>query len=305
VEETLVNATPHIFTAEAWQRDLARLPDEQPYDSSASFYLDTEQDVEIFSQVYTQTEGPSAIQWAPFASGFLGAMVQVFNANGVQKAVYHSSDNGSHALHLLPGNYRVVATATAAGTYALIRLTYRTFSGTPLKHKPAGGVRVRKTRLYDGLDTANDLVKVYRYRLTANEEVSSGTLNAKPIYDYEYRIWEHEGGDEPEKGHSPPDCSQLEYNYLGLTSSASNAFGTSTPISYREVTELHGENGEKGKSIYYFTSHYDRPDGQGGRAYPFSPPTDQSWKRGLLMRQVDFDRGHQPLCYRREAPRLA
>ncbi|NEM97415.1 SpvB/TcaC N-terminal domain-containing protein [Pontibacter burrus] len=291
VEETLLKTTPHTYYAEAWYYDPKKSPAENTRATSATFYVATAQDVTISTSVYTQT-APSAMKASTFstmtANGFLGAMVQVFDSKGSQVAVFDHDDNKSHTLRLQPGHYYVTATATDASTYASIYFTYYSYSSEILKLKLAGGVRVRKTVLHDGMDPQKDIVKTYHYRLSEDSTLSSGSLNAAPSYDYTYTnweyVWQHENLPEPDFDEGVP---KHEYSYMALTSSAPNASGSSAPVMYREVTVVQGSGA--GKSTYAFTSHFESPDGQGGRAYPFSPPTDKSWQRGRLLSQTDYD----------------
>ncbi|WP_316812834.1 hypothetical protein [Pedobacter heparinus] len=128
--------------------------------------------------------------------------------------------------------------------------------------KPGGGVRIKKTRDYDGIDHANDIVKQYTYGAltTGGAFASSGTLLRTPLYE------------------------NIVNNSLKRSSDSNiplGNFAQGNPIGYGMVTVSSGDNG---KSDYYYRSIADEVSPE----YFPGIPNAVAPGNGLLEQTIDY-----------------
>jgi RHS repeat-associated protein len=140
---------------------------------------------------------------------------------------------------LSPGTYTLTATSPASSQFsqATITVTWQEVVEI-VGRKPGAGLRIAEVRTTDG--HGPDQVRKYRYRLQSDTARSSGLLPFEPVYGE----WIHGDG-----------C-----DYFSRTASSNLPLGAAAPITYREVTILHGENGEFGRTRETFRNVYDNPD---------------------------------------------
>lgn len=113
-----------------------------------------------------------------------------------------------------------------------------------LTTRKGGGIRVKSIRTVDSIGVQT--VKKYVYK--NNQDETSGILFKTPKYDARFWIY----GQAEEIAINP--CKYMMDLY---TIKASNIFPSgliSSPgiVGYKQVTELEGENGENGKTVYYY-----------------------------------------------------
>lgn len=144
----------------------------------------------------------------------------------------------------------------------------------------AGGLRVKKITDYDG---EKQTVKKFDYTLTeldggVNIEKSSGRLMTLPQYTYA----------EDKVCFGDPDG----YNAIYRSSNSIiplNASASGSVVGYDKVTVTYGENGENGKSVFYYDNQSDKVNN-----YSFyRPPTISSipYKgNGALKKKQDFNK---------------
>jgi len=154
------------------------------------------------------------------------------------------------------------------------------------EYKYAGGLRIKKKIDYDGISPYNNIIKEYTYKCSevGEENRSSGVLVSDlPIYSYTYKICEFENGQ-----YTGQVC-----DYFARTSFSQVQLGTTqgSHIGYKEVIVLDGTNGVNGETYDEFTSAFDQPDGNTySSSVPFPPPTSFDWKRGLLLKEIVYDK---------------
>lgn len=170
-----------------------------------------------------------------------------------------------------------------------------------INYYPAGGLRIRRIIDHDGINPANDKVKKYIYHYFADkngdgipEEYSYGRRMTRPGYSYfdistEIRVIQTGGGNE----------YGADYSYHLMRVSDSdiplNGSALGSVVGYDQVTELHGENGENGMTVY---KYINQPDYIGnyslnaqGFSVPVRPPygsTIPEALNGELTSQTDY-----------------
>jgi YD repeat-containing protein len=237
------------------------------------------QGIEFFIQMdYCSVDGG-------FGSDILGPHAVILDAAGHSVASWNFADSRFGYIRLEPGNYFLKATTkhkacpNSGHDYAYIQLTLRESDGLVQKrqNKTAGGVRIKKITDYDGLNTSNNIIRRYEYKMPENGTyVSSGVIAHNPKYEYDTYMQD-------------PNYGIVSYKVHVSNSVIAMGFTQSAPVSYRQVTVLYGENGEFGKSESYFTSFYDANDDYTHNEEPPFPPTVKyDYKRGLLQKQIDY-----------------
>ncbi|WCT13643.1 hypothetical protein [Mucilaginibacter jinjuensis] len=157
-------------------------------------------------------------------------------------------------------------------------LNYNTY--TPVTQKIGGGIRVKSIISYD--NAGNSIIKRLQYTKGINGNVSSGRLLSHPLYDYQQ---------DASDGQSNGDCTYLGH-YVVRSSSSIDQPGLSasgTVIGYDKVTELIGNNGEGGKTEYYYYNIEESKD-----AYP-NIPTIGDIRNGKLIRSIAYDNLGNPV----------
>ena len=180
---------------------------------------------------------------------------------------YTASGPGTYYVTLSPGTYTLRAWDGSLGGFSKIKVQWREetpisdISGMP--GKAAGGLRIARIVTSDGLDSiggATEMVREFRYVLQSDTTLSSGLVSHEPTYTHEFSI---------------SGCA-----YYSISSASRLPLGDGAPVSYREVTVLHGDNGEFGQTRHAFRSVVNASDGSNSSPWPFATDTRRAWKRG-------------------------
>jgi RHS repeat-associated protein len=181
---------------------------------------------------------------------------------------------GTHYRTLSPATYTMRIEDNAPEGWAIIEVTW---PGTvaPVKKKPGGGLRVREIRTVDGM--GNTTLRKYQYTRQSDPARSSGMVQSEPDYEHTY---------------DSPQC-----DYTSRSSASKMPLGAGTPgqISYKEVTVLHGANGEFGKTRHLFRSVASAADDPGlmHSVWPHSRWTSREWKRGQEFETTEMNAAGQ------------
>jgi len=145
-----------------------------------------------------------------------------------------------------------------------------------VQDKLIGGLRIHKITNYDGIDHANDNIKVFQY--------SHGRLMTQPSYVRQYR------------GFLPSGSTWSMGTVLERRGDSNIPLGSSAQgshIGYSTVSVLSGANGEYGKTVY---TYHNEPDDIS--PYPsriIGLPTFQDKLNGVLLFEEHFNTGGQSL----------
>lgn len=132
-----------------------------------------------------------------------------------------------------------------------------------------GGLRISKTEKSADA-TSSPLITNYSYSLESNSNISSGVMtNSKPIYYYSSR----------------PDPENIDCQLYTAVSNNVVNYTSGTPICYTQVLVSQGENNEVGSTRYFYNFIGD----VGSNGFPFAPPTNNSWRRGKLVKQKVYN----------------
>jgi hypothetical protein len=178
------------------------------------------------------------------------------------------------SFHLSPGIYTWTAYAGNTGAALKlkdIRATYSWYEqlGASATNSitVGGGLRIKRIIDHDGINESNNKIKRYDYHYrddkngTGTEyKYSYGRRMSKPQYAYfkisadDYQI------------QTPSGCNSNFYKSFHLirTSDSNiplNGSASGSVVGYDQVTELLGENGEYGKSVYKYINEPDRVSG--------------------------------------------
>lgn len=172
---------------------------------------------------------------------------------------------------LAPGSYTLTAYAEY-NQIADISVQWR--ENYYAKEKLAGGLRIKEVRSFSSLTDNSPQVKKYEYKTFSNQNDptrSSGVILREPTYHYWYNA---------------TNC-----NYLSRSSVSKTPLGMTrgSYVGYKEVTVIHGENGEFGKEVHHFRTAEEAPDYDYPALWPFGRKTSQDWKRGQLTRKIIYD----------------
>ncbi|MEO1418997.1 MAG: RHS repeat-associated core domain-containing protein [Bacteroidota bacterium] len=178
----------------------------------------------------------------------------------------------TYLLSIGAGTYTVGCRASGAfGPDKIkIRVEWSEVENNPLLSKFTGGLRVKETRMYDGLGNP-PITKSYDYSWGNNSAASSGVIYHEPIYHYLGKGI----------GAALSVC-----DYISLVGASKTVLGKTgeSHVGYRKVEVTHGANGENSSETSYFSSHFDHPD-ELNKVKPFAAPKSFSYKTGLLQQQ--------------------
>lgn len=157
----------------------------------------------------------------------------------------------------------------------------------------AGGVRIWKITSDDG--KGGGFSKEYFYRTSPTATVSSGVLNATPIYRYSMDVTDR-------NGQRLRIYSSRNTPIVPLTQ-----WNDGIPIAYTDVcVKQSGKGIDNGYTHYTFTSHDNGhadallAGGQYNRAsYPQNPANSRSFERGKLMKEQQYNAAGKPV-YKKE-----
>lgn len=170
-----------------------------------------------------------------------------------------------YQLQLNPGFYTIRAEEAASGGWAEIQARWREWG--PVGKKAGGGLRVAELRTADAMGTVS--IRKFRYVLQSDATRSSGLVSAEPSYVFNY---------------SSPQCS-----YISRSAKSRLPLGGGSPVNYREVTVLHGANGEFGSTRHVFRSITSAPDDPPDPSgWPQSPWTMREGLRGQLLSASEY-----------------
>jgi len=200
----------------------------------------------------------------------------------VSGPVSYPFTQASQNVYLPNGTYTLRANFNSNGvpdTYKefFMRLLWKEPVLSTLKNLPVGGLRVKKTTSFDGINHETDLIKTYKYTLSSDTSTSSSLLRFKPSYTYPITYKHYCDG-----GYSIGEaCYRIvrssSSNYPSVTSQGSHVY-------YNEVTIFDGNNG---KIVNRYTSDETYPDVVSDH-FPFAPATAYDWKRGLLIESNEY-----------------
>lgn len=145
-----------------------------------------------------------------------------------------------------------------------------------------GGIRIKQIKDFDGIDHSKDIIRTFSYH-SDQDGLSSGT-----VYSYPY---DHTTTFSDEYYSETPDCIWLPlYRTYLKRSSLSNyplvSAGGGGYVGYTQVTESAGQNGENGRSVYYYRAYPDLLNS----TFPFTA-TSREWRRGLLLESRSYQQG--------------
>lgn len=218
-------------------------------------------------------------------AGDAQAEVLVYDANWRLKAAAGDSRNQTltMAFTLNRGQrYYLIARRDLATEQARISVYYKKynyFPAPPIYSRMAGGNRIKRITLFDGINHRNDIVRKYEYMV--NDSISSGVLLDLPKYEdvtftaYYCNVATSVGGGQPYK--------TGDLSYFTRYSTSLNSLGRTqgSPVGYAKVSILSGESGENGREDFFYTitGLYD----EGGNGYPYAPKSSKEDLRGLLL----------------------
>ncbi|MDJ1492874.1 hypothetical protein QNI19_08025 [Cytophagaceae bacterium DM2B3-1] len=189
-----------------------------------------------------------------------------------------------------------------------IRSTFRYVINTEDPYS-GGVIRIKRVTSYDGVKREGKVKRyIYNYSADKNEDgkfenYSYGILMAVPQYTY----FEHREG----RMQNPATQQESPYDQVLLIRSSDsnitlNGSANGSVVGYSQVSELEGENGENGKTIYQYENQPDRilnydvrmnltPGTNGSNTtlvnVPSRPPsisTQPYLKNGLLLNKTEY-----------------
>jgi YD repeat-containing protein len=189
------------------------------------------------------------------------------------------------------GDYRVTVETYGDNSRSYFSIAYEITDTTYYTgSKIVGGWRIKRITYKDPFHPARN--KITKFSYAANDSLpgrSSGVMPAtKPVYEYfrspaMYKVYTDPGG--PGGG----EIMYAEYKTCFVIVQSANSilplWGDHGHIFYPRVTVYDGENGENGKTVYYYS--YDPPR-VGYFGYPFTPGTNIDWLNGLLLKKEEF-----------------
>ncbi len=163
-----------------------------------------------------------------------------------------------------------------------------------------GGLRIKRIIDHDGIDERNNKIKRYDYHYIADktgsgslQEYSYGRRMSKPEYSYFSISYDDNSA-------NVSGCIENKYKsyHLIRTSDSNiplNGSASGAVVGYDQVTELLGENGEYGKTVYKYTNEPDIVSGYNedftGLGLPMRPPYGSNIANplnGSLLNEVHY-----------------
>jgi YD repeat-containing protein len=179
-------------------------------------------------------------------------------------------------LPLAPGTYTLTATSPAATQFSTASITVKWRQMYRITgRKPGSGLRIAEVRTTDG--HGGEEVRKYRYRLLSDSTRSSGMMDYEPVYLE--RVSTDNGIDRCE--------------FFARTATSVLPLGASAVLAYREVTVLHGENGEFGRTREVFRNSVDNPDNAPLTPRPNIRVTSNEGRSGQRLRATQYNAAGQ------------
>lgn len=152
-----------------------------------------------------------------------------------------------------------------------------------------GGVRIRKITSDDG--NGGGFTKEYFYRTSPTATVSSGVLNATPIYRYSIKV-------------TMSSEAKIQHYYVQNTPVVPlTQWNDGIPVAYTDVcVKQSGKGVDNGYIHYTFTNHDNGhtdvllAGGQFHREpFPQDPHNSRAFERGKLMKEVHYNAAGRPV----------
>lgn len=160
--------------------------------------------------------------------------------NGLNETSFQTSFN------LDIGKYHISMLSTEGVSYKMV-VSWIQKEAVALEKRKGGGIRIKSITNFDNL--GNKTIKKYSY--IGNNGKSSGVLMAQPIYDNRFTVL---GTNIQYAGPIPIACNYTAdyYTIMSSTIFPTGLSSRSGIVAYSKVTEVNGENGENGKTEYYY-----------------------------------------------------
>ena len=149
-------------------------------------------------------------------------------------------------LNFSPGKYRIEMLSWDGWTYTM-GVTWKEKEPVPLELKKGGGIRIKSITNLDNL--GKKTVKKYLYR--TDDGKSTGVLMSFPKYSNRFSVY----GTNVQMQEGPPLPCSFIADYFAIMSSSIYPSGLSSKagiVGYKKVTEIDGENGENGRTEYFY-----------------------------------------------------
>ncbi|MBC7915611.1 MAG: hypothetical protein H7Y07_15995 [Pyrinomonadaceae bacterium] len=206
-----------------------------------------------------------------------GISTNVYNITNVDTTIY--LPNGSYQIVINDNKNQAYSESNPYGFKYEVAARWYIADSSVIHNYVVGGLRIKQITDYDGTKTLPVQLKTYKYTL-AGQNSSSGWLDYRPIYSYYYRTY-HGASTQSYGGY---------FDYFVRTSISNYPLATTggSVVGYSHVEEFLGLNGENGKNEYFFTNSQSAPDLSNGVDFPFAPPVSLDWKRGLLLKELNY-----------------
>jgi RHS repeat-associated protein len=172
--------------------------------------------------------------------------------------------------------YTLTATSPTSTQFSTASIYIRYRQVYQITGRKAGsGLRIAEVRTTDGHGGSE--VKKYRYRLLSDSTFSSGWMDYEPVY----------------MEHVFTNNYIDRCEFFSRTATSMLALGASSNIAYREVTVLHGENGEFGRTREVFRNSIDNPDNAPLTPKPNIRVSSTEGRSGQRLRATEYNASGQ------------
>jgi YD repeat-containing protein len=248
------------------------------------------QDQRIFYNTYAQYVDP--LDDPPIEDPTCNIMLKYPDGHTEFIAGINSNPNGD-LVSYPPGQYTLTIDTYGENTRAFFRLEYKVtettyFTGSRI----VGGWRIKRITHKDPFHPAKDRVQRFTYAANDAQPGKSGGImpTPRPVYEY-FRnpaMYKRYRG---VCGPSGVECELAEYKTCLVIVQSANSllplWNDHGHIFYPTVTVYEGENGENGKTVYYYSY---AESGSGHFGYPFTPGANADWLSGILGRKDEFSK---------------
>ncbi|MBN9299229.1 MAG: hypothetical protein J0I41_19665 [Filimonas sp.] len=149
---------------------------------------------------------------------------------------------------------------------------------SPKSGHEIGGLRIRRIEDYDGILAQPSNVRKYEY-------VGEGLMAYNPIFSSQF-----ESNKLDQNNTYECNADHVPIFYITTISGDNQAYASSiqgSHVVYPKVKESIGENGEKGSTVYEYSTDGVNADGYG---WMYGVPTDLlSYRAGLLKKKIDYN----------------
>jgi hypothetical protein len=167
----------------------------------------------------------------------------------------------------------------------VIQLTWKEYIAPPPNSK-VGGLRIKKMTDDDGMQHTKS--KYFTYFDTSTDECTGVLVSRSPVYEYSQPCTA------TGEGVSGPYIIRTSYSNIPLGTTQGSHVG------YHQVSVTNEANGLIGKTVYYYSDARHHPDYYSEEQasvqsllycneYPFAPASNFDHRRGLLLKQEDFN----------------